>query len=132
MGTAGTLLVIALTPTAVAGAVLGARRAVAVLADRRRSARASPAGPPLERVAADLRRLLAERRVVRASPDLAVRARRLQALECAVTDCALEAARALDVPAPDRPGRQPLPRAQLNALLSALAEAGLVLPPEDR
>lgn len=86
------------------------------------------AGPPLERISADLRRLTAEHSAVRTSASVALRAHRLVALEGALTDRALDAARALDVPAPATRGREPLPADELRALLLALAEAGLVLP----
>ena len=92
----------------------------------------APPGPPLERIAADLRRLLAEHAAVRSSPAVAVRAGHLAALEGAITDCALDAARALELPAPARPGREPLPRAQLRRLLEDLAAQGMVLPEPER
>jgi hypothetical protein len=57
-----------------------------------------------------------------------VRAARLRSLDGALTDCALDAARALEVPAPVQSGRDPLPREVLRQLLSDLADAGLLLP----
>jgi hypothetical protein len=89
-------------------------------------------GPPLERISADLRRLTAEHAAVRSSASVAVRAHRLVAIEGALTDRALEAARALDVPAPRTSGRDPLPVQELRTLLLALVDAGLVLPDADR
>ena len=103
------------------------RRCRDLLRRRRRQAE-GPVGPPLERTAADLRRLLAEHRAVRASAAVAVRGAHLRALEAAIGDAALDAARAVGVPAPEHPGREPLSAAELRDLLAALAAAGLVLP----
>ena len=133
MQTAVTLLWIALTPTAVAGAAVLLPRAVR--AARRRLAAPPPpaaAGPPLERVAADLRRLLAEHAQVTGSPQLPARGRRLQALEAALTDRAVEAARALELEVPPRPAGAGLPVATLRALLVELARSGVVLPDVER
>jgi hypothetical protein len=132
MQTVVTLLWIALTPTAVAGAAVLLPRAVR--AARRRLARQSPqpAGPPLEQVAADLRRLLAEHgRVVR-TPQLPARGRRLGVLEAALTDRALDAARALGLEVPARAGGSALPVAELRRLLLDLARSGVVLPEVER
>ena len=134
MGTAGRLVVILLTPSAVAAALLWTPHIVRAVA-RRLAPRPSapvPVGPPLEKTAADLRRLMAEHVAVRESSGLAVRAGRLVALEGALTDLALLAAEALEVPSPPRSGRAPLPRPALHALLQDLAAAGLVLPSLDR
>jgi hypothetical protein len=130
---AAKLLLIALVPSAVAGAVFWLPRAVRAARARRGDRHGPrPGGPPLERTAADLRRLMAEHAQVRRSPGVAGRGRRLAALEAALSDCALEAARALDV-APDSHGqRRPLSRAELGALLRELAECGVVLPDAER
>lgn len=132
--TAARLLTILLAPSAAAAAVLWLPRAVRAL---RASVsgpreRLAPSGPPLERTAADLRRLLAEHERVRRSADVAVRAARLRALEGAVTDCAVDAARALGVELLPRPDRAPLPSAQLRVVLGQLADAGMVLPHHER
>jgi hypothetical protein len=95
---------------------------------QRAANRFEPAGPPIEQLAFDLRRLLHQHDAVRCSIDAAMRARRLQAIEWAISDCAVQAARALDVPCPDRPGPVPLEKPQLRRVLRALAAAGLVLP----
>ena len=108
MRTAVTLLWIALTPTAVAGAVVLAARAAREARRRMTPSRPQPAGPPLEQVAADLRRLLAEPEAVASSRQLPARGRRLVALEGAITDRAVEAARAVGVEPPSRAGREPL------------------------
>jgi hypothetical protein len=129
VGAAGTLLVIALTPAAVAGAVVWLPRVVrAVRARARPGDDLRPVGRPLERTAADLRRLMTEHGQVRRSTTIAVRGMRLRALEGAITDCAFEAADALGVPRPAGTGHQPLPRAELRALLVDLTRSGLVLP----
>ena len=132
MQTAVTLLWIALTPTAVAGAAVLLPRAVRALRRRLVAARPAPAGPPLEQVAADLRRLLAEHRRLARTPQLPARGRRFAALEAALTDRALDAARALGLDAPARPDGGALPTAALRALLLDLARSGLVLPDVER
>jgi hypothetical protein len=128
MQTLQTLLVIALLPSALAGAAVLVPRVVRAAQRRRSAARPLPAGPPLEVVAADLRRLLAEHRRVVRSPQLPARGRRLVALEAALADRALDAARALELEAePPQPGRAPTV-AWLRGLLLDLARSGIVLP----
>jgi len=126
--TAARLVALLIAPSAVAGAVLGAVRCARAVGTWRRRTTPMPAGPPLEQTAVALRRLLSEHERVRRSPDVAVRAARLRSLDGAITDCALDAARALGVPAPAHSGRQPLPREALRQLLADLAGAGLLLP----
>jgi len=87
-----------------------------------------PLSPPIEEVVANLHRLLRQHDALLHTPDVALRARRLKALEAAITDNALDAARALDVPAPAAPGPTGLRPATLSRLLRDLAAAGLVLP----
>ena len=132
MRIAVTLLVIALTPSAVAGAALLLPRLVRAVLRGRAAVRPQPAGPPLEQVAADLRRLLAEHRRVVRSPHLPARGRRLAALEAALTDRALDAARALELEVPARTPGQALPVAALQTLLVDLARSGVVLPDVER
>lgn len=133
MGTAGRLLIILVTPSAVAAAAIWLPHALRAAHQRlgRREAPAVPVSPPVEKTAADLRRLLAEHDALRRSPHVAVRASRLAALEGAITDVALTAARTVGVTAPERSGREPLPRTALHALLRDLVAAGLVLPSVD-
>ncbi|MCW2586206.1 MAG: hypothetical protein JWN55_1722 [Frankiales bacterium] len=135
LATAARLLTVVCAPAAVAGAVLWLPRGARVLRDllRRRDPGLRPVGPPLERTAADLRRLMAEHDAVRRSPAMAGRATHLAVLEAALTDCALHAARAvgLDLPA-DAAGHGPLSREQLRLLLGDLAGAGLFLPAHER
>ena len=128
MQTAVTLLWIALTPTAVAGAAVLLPRAVRALRRRMTASPPRAAGPPLEQVAADLRRLVAEHRRVVDTRQLPARGRRLVALEGALTDRALDATRALERDVPGRPTSGPLPVAALRDLLLDLQRAGVVLP----
>jgi hypothetical protein len=128
MQTAVTLLWIALTPSAVAGAVVLLPRVVRAVHRRMAARPPVPAGPPLEQVAADLRRLLSEHRRVARSPQLPARGRRLRALEAALTDRALDAARALGLEPPATPARGALPVPALRSLLEDLARSGVVLP----
>src|SRR5687768_12459775 len=67
------------------------------------------AGPPIEQLAADLRRLLVCHEELTRSTSTAMRVVHLRAVEAAITDCAADAARALDVPCPPRPARGGLP-----------------------
>ncbi len=131
MGAVGRLLAIAVLPAAAAAASVGLPRLLRWCRDRlrrRRRRAAGPVGPPLERTAADLRRLLAEHHAVRTSPAVASRAAHLRALEAAISDAALDAARAVGVPLPVRTGRAPLPEPELRELLAALVGSGLALP----
>ena len=132
MQTVVTLLWIALTPAAVAGAAVLVPRAVRAVRRRMRAQPPVPAGPPLELIAADLRRLLAEHRRIVRSPQLPARGRRLVALEAALTDRALDAARALELELPERPSGGALPLPALRALLDDLARSGVVLPDVER
>ncbi len=87
-----------------------------------------PVGPPIEQLAADLRRLLRLHGELTVSAHLAMRAHRLWAVEAAIGVRAVEAAKALGVPHrdPEIPGA--LNRDDLADLLRALGRAGLVLP----
>jgi hypothetical protein len=130
---AGQIVFLMLSPTLAVGAAIYVPRAVR-LVRRRLAARAlakhpRPTHAPIEQLAADLRRLLLQHEALRRSTGVAMRARRLQALEGAITDCAAEAARALEVPYPDWPVHGALTPPQLRRLLHDLAGAGLVLPP---
>ncbi len=135
MGTAATFALIVAIPSAVAGAVLWTPRLVRALWGRLRPEEPAllPAGPPLEQITSDLRRLMAEHEAVRRSRSVAGRAARLAALEGAISDRARQAAAAvgLDPPPGGAPGsRAAYSRRELQALLRRLAEAGVVLPAE--
>lgn len=87
-----------------------------------------PAHPPIEQIAADLRRMLRTHdRVVR-TRHLATAGRRVQALEAAISTSALQAARALEVAHPTPGPYSGLETYQLRRLLQALAAEGLALP----
>ncbi len=87
-----------------------------------------PHRPPIEQLAADLRRLLTQYDVVRRSSQVAMRAHHLWALEAAVTDAACAAADALGVAYRPRGPHGRLPATDLQRLICALHDAGLVLP----
>jgi hypothetical protein len=125
------LALIVATPTLLGALAVCGPRWCGVIADRWRARHPEPpqpAGPPIEQLAADLRRLLRLHGELTVSAHLAMRAHRLWAVEAAIGDRAVEAARALDVPhrAPTLPGA--LRRDELVALLQSLSAAGLVLP----
>jgi hypothetical protein len=126
---AGKLALIVATPTLLGAAVIYAPRWWGRMADRWTrllTPAPEPLGPPIEQLAADLRRLLRLHGEMGASAHLAMCAHRLWAVEAAIGMRAVEAARALDVPHPSPDGA--LTRAELLELLNALAASGLVLP----
>ncbi len=100
----------------------------AAAAERRRPPVPAPYGPPIEQLAADLRRLLRLHGQLAASAHSAFCAHRLWAVEAAIGTRAVEAATALEVPHPHPDLAASLTRTQLSTLLTALAAAGLVLP----
>jgi hypothetical protein len=125
------LVLIIATPTLLGALVVYGPKWFGKLADRWRDSRRPPLrplGPPIEQLAADLRRLLRLHSELTASAHLAMRAHRLWAVEAAIAARAVEAAKALDVPHrdPDVPGA--LSRDELIAVLRDLSHAGLVLP----
>ena len=125
------LALITVTPTLIGAVVIFAPKWCRFIADRwpRRGDREpKPIGPPIQQLAADLRRLLRLHGELTASAHLAMRAHRVWAVEAAIGVRALEAAKALDVPhrEPERPGM--LNRTELKQLLTDLAAAGMVLP----
>ncbi|MEV4640986.1 hypothetical protein AB0J80_26960 [Actinoplanes sp. NPDC049548] len=127
----GKLAIVTLTPTLVGAAVVYAPKLCARIAARwpdRTEREPRPLGPPIEQLAADLRRLLRLHDELTRSAHVAMLAHRLWAVEAAIAARAVEAAQALDVPhrAPGKPGE--LTRGELIALLHRLADAGLVLP----
>jgi hypothetical protein len=129
----GQIVLVLLLPVLLFGATCYAPfgvQAVQRLVDKRRAEmNPQPSNRPIEQIAADLRRLLWQHDTFARSNDIPMRARRLWALEAAITDCATQAARALDVPHPGRPAHGGFDKPQLRRLLRALAAEGLVLPP---
>ncbi len=109
---------------------------------RRRARRRAPdaqgtpfrtANPPIELVAADLRRLLWAHHIqtltIAGAPGIPAHARRRRELEIAISERATQAARALGVPYPHHLAHTDFDRPVLRRLLRTLAVAGLVLPP---
>jgi hypothetical protein len=122
----GKLALIVATPTLFGAVILYAPRwweAAADYWEARKPAVPQPVGPPIEQLAADLRRLLRLHASMTASAHMAMRAHRLWAVEAAIAVRAVEAARALGLP-----HREPSAPGELVALLHALSAAGLVLP----
>ena len=127
----GKLALITVTPTLLGALVFYGPRMCAAVARAwpdRAARKPQPIGPPIEQLAADLRRLLRLHDALTHSAHIAMRAHRLWAVEAAIGVRAVEAAQALGVPhrTPEKPGD--LTRRELASLLHALADAGLVLP----
>jgi hypothetical protein len=127
----GRLVLVIIAPTLLGGLAVTAPRwcgAIAAAWPERGSREPKPIGPPIEQLAADLRRLLRLHAELTASAHMSMRAHRLWAVEAAIAVRAVEAANALGVPhrEPERPGA--LTRDELCGLLYALGDAGLVLP----
>jgi hypothetical protein len=127
----GKLALIVATPTLIGALIITAPRWcawVAGLWPERRHDEPAPIGPPIQQLAADLRRLLRLHGELSASAHLAMRAHRLWSVEAAIGVRALEAAKALEVPyaEPEVPGT--LNRSELAELLGTLSRNGLVLP----
>ncbi|MFC4071289.1 hypothetical protein [Actinoplanes subglobosus] len=120
---ASRIALIIAAPAVVAAGYRYLPRWCAALARHRRPEPA-PWGPPIERLAADLRRLLRLHGDLAASAHVAFCAHRLWAVEAAIGSRAVEAARALGVPHPHPDAVASLTRTEL----TDLAAAGLVLP----
>ncbi|MEV0900106.1 hypothetical protein [Actinoplanes sp. NPDC049802] len=128
---AGKIIIILAAPGAVMAGVCYAPRWCAALTDhwrQRHPPEPAPYGPPIEQLAADLRRLLRLHGELAASAHSAMCAHRVWAVEAAIGARAIEAAAALGVPHPDQSRAAALTRTELSALLTRLAAAGLVLP----
>ncbi|BBH71039.1 hypothetical protein ACTI_77240 [Actinoplanes sp. OR16] len=87
-----------------------------------------PHGLPIERLAADLRRLLRLHGELAASAHAGLCAHRLWAVEAAIGTRAIEAAIALGVRHPHPSRSATLTPAELSILLAELTSAGLSLP----
>lgn len=127
----GKLALITVTPTLIGAVVVYTPRWWAALADSwaaRTADEPQPLGPPIEQLAADLRRLLRLHEELTRSAHIAMLAHRLWAVEAAIGARAVEAARALDVPHRRPEQFEILTRPELRRLLHDLAQAGLALP----
>jgi len=127
---AGQIVVIMLSPTLAVGAAIYAPRAARALWQLARGRDDSPRtrSAPIEQLAADLRRLIVQHDELRRSSQPGLRGLRLRALEAAITDVAVEAAHALDIPAAAPPAHTGMRPAELRRLLHDLTGAGLSLP----
>ncbi len=125
-------LLIVCSPTLVAAALMTVPRWVGALLKRLPERPADPlpqpTRPPIQQLAADLRRLIRLRGELSASAQLGTRAQRLWAVEAAISARAVEAAQSLEVPYDDPLAHGAVDRARLTRLLGDLAAAGLVLP----
>jgi hypothetical protein len=87
-----------------------------------------PANPPIEQIAADLRRMLRTNDRVVGTRHIATTSRRVRALEAAISTSALQAAWALEVTHPTTAPYSGLETYQPRRLLQALTAEGLALP----
>jgi len=126
----GKLALITVTPTLIGAVVVYAPKWYAAVSRAwpdRAEREPKPLGPPIEQLAADLRRLLRLHEEMTRSAHIAMRAHRLWAIEAAIGIRAIEAAQALDIPHREPEPPETLGRVELAQLLHALADAGLVL-----
>lgn len=92
------VIAVILSPTLVGGAVLGVGRLWQWRSAHIRAA--VPTGPPIQRIAADVRRLQRQRRELLAGGSAPGRRVRIRALDAAYLDALRAACRALDVDPP--------------------------------
>jgi hypothetical protein len=97
------LLGVLLIPTLIGGAMIGSARLWRRWDLRRQATRPVPIGPPIERIAADLRRLNGQRVVLQQQVSAPGRGVRARALTAAYVDVLTDACRVLEV-APPRAG----------------------------
>jgi hypothetical protein len=120
------LVVLLIVPVLVIKALVDFSSVLDAVASAWRRVRGRPApeptGPPVQRLAADLSRLSAHFVQVDES-DAPAKAFRLRAVALAYDGVLLDAARTLDVPAPEQPPLRSIERLQTEA---ALAQQGLV------
>jgi len=127
----GKLALIVATPTLLGAVVVYAPKWWGLVTEKWQTFRPpppTPIGPPIEQLAADLRRLLRLHGEIMSSAHLGTCAHRLWSVEAAIGARAIEAARALDVPHREPDFLSFLTLAELSDLLNALAANGLVLP----
>jgi hypothetical protein len=118
------LVAVLLLPTLVGGALVGGARLWRRWCDRRPPGPV-PLGPPIERIAADLRRLNEQRHVMRQQVPAPGRGVRCRALTAAYVDVLVDACRVLEV-APPRTGPSGLaPTAEIERVEGELLERGL-------
>jgi hypothetical protein len=97
------LVGVLLLPTLIGGALVGGARLWQRWCQRQSEARPIPLGPPIERIAADLRRLNGQRMVMQQQVRAPGRGVRARALTAAYVDVLTDACRVLEV-APPRAG----------------------------
>jgi hypothetical protein len=127
----GAVVVLALSPALAFGIGCWGNRGIraARRIRRRREKRAMrPVNPPIEQIAADLRRMLRAHDGIVRTRHIATTDRRVRALEAAISTSAVQAARALEVSHPSPVPYSGLETSQLRRLLQALRAEGLVLP----
>ncbi len=94
------MVMVILLPTVLGYGALAAVRFRRTWADRDRAGGVGPLGPPIERIAADLRRINRQRHELRGDHRSHGRALRFRALDAAYHDVLLVACRALEVVPP--------------------------------
>jgi hypothetical protein len=127
----GGVVILALSPTLAFGMGCCVNRGIraARRIRRRREKRAMrPVNPPIEQIAADLRRMLRAHDGIVRTRHIATTDRRVRALEAAISTSAVQAALALEVSHPSPVPYSGLETSQLRRLLQALRAEGLVLP----
>jgi hypothetical protein len=107
---------------AVGYALIGVRRAARWLDEARREAPPAPPAVPVERLAADLRRLRADLEDTETRDGLIAKYHRVQALRGAYLDVLSAACRQLDVTPPSGDG---VPLAEIYRVEAALRQRGL-------
>lgn len=125
---------IARTPTRESGMSMSPsgrlRRWSGRIVGRRPRSSMQPTNPPIEKIAADLRRMLWRHDKLARSTPMGMSTRQLRALEAAISKSAVQAARGLGVSCPDAPAFGGFDTAELRRLLRALTAEGLMLPPD--
>ena len=91
------LVGVLLLPTLIGGAMVGSARLWRRWRQRQHEARPTPLGPPIERIAADLRRLNGQRVVMQRQVPAPGRGVRARALTAAYVDVLTDACRVLEV-----------------------------------
>jgi hypothetical protein len=117
------LICVLLLPTFIGGAVIGAARLWRRWDDRERGP--APVGPPIERIAADLRRLNGERGHLRQEVPGPGRGVRSRALTAAYIDVLTDACRVLEVAPPSPSGSGMAASAEIERVEAELRGRGL-------